>query len=559
MQPVKPVSNRFLNSGIWLAALIACLWLSLPGQSWAAHSPVSPEPDPLQAAPASPSAPFATQIVVTTTLDLDSGSVTKTCGFTGGIYKPASDGCTLRRAILDAAARPPEERPIQISFQIPPTDPNHNLEVTGTWTIQVNAALPPLKTASILDKTGQVTIDGSTQPGGRTNGPPIIIATGDHSLEVESTENVIRYLAFKGGGIISLKEDGNTVENMWMGLSDDGTEIAFRDLTNPQRMAGGGVFVDKSDNNTVRQSVISGAFAPAVYISFGDNNTVTLNRIGTRADGTVPPVPAPSRCLRSLNRDPQNWYGGWGIRLSGSNNTITQNQIAGLHILQSANDTPPTAIEISGADHTVSGNFIGIGAGTPPVGVGVCGQGILVSGSGTNILENFIYASRTGFGSNQGETLNTAILASDSSPTFGQITVRGNRVQNGPGLVYQFGPGIPQLLKLFKPAKITQIDGKMVTGTSGDGSPCPGCIIDFYQDDLNDNQEALSYLGSTTAENDGSFTFEMAAELAEGRGVRTASTTASAGIIGSYLAGTTTVLSELYVPGYNIYLPVILK
>jgi hypothetical protein len=147
-------------------------------------------------------------------------------------------------------------------------------------------------------------------------------------------------------------------------------------------MAGGGVFITANDN-IVQDNVIAGAFAKAVDVGSGvQNNVIQRNRIGTRADGSVPAVPAAAQCLRSFNYDTQNWYGGWGIAISGSNNKVLENRIAGLHILQSANDTPPIAIELFGANHLVQDNVIGVdSAGSQ---VGVCGQGIKVSGSGTH-------------------------------------------------------------------------------------------------------------------------------------------------------------------------------
>ena len=489
----------------------------------------------------SPTVPVATVITVNTSTDLDSGSVTKTCTYTAGTYVAAGDGCTLRRAILEAAARPQSDRPITIGFNLAANDPNKDKEVAGTWTLPIAATLPALKTDTIINKNGQVTIDGDTQPGGRTTGPKIVIATNDNSLEVESTNNVIRNLAFKGGGVIFLKEDGNTVERIWMGLSDDGQSIIFRTPANPLRMAGGGIHIS-SNNNTVQNNVIAGAFARAIDIDGGDNNLITRNLIGTRADGTVPTVATSAQCLRSLSLDPQNWYGGWGIALSGSNNRITQNRLAGLHIIQSQNDTPPMAIEIFGANHEIRANIIGVDSANKRVGV--CGQGIKVSGSGTQILNNIIVGSRTGF--EDGEP--TAILASDSSPLFGQITVRGNLVESGPGKIYEFGPGIPALLRTFNPAKFTNISGTTITGGSGDNSPCPGCLIDFYRDDADEIAEALDHLGSIVADNNGNFSITLTQTLPSGVGVRTSSTTQAAGIIGNYGAGTTTKLSKLYMP-----------
>lgn len=490
---------------------------------------------------AKPLAPAATVITVNTSADLDSGSQTKTCSYTSGVFVAATDGCTLRRAILEAAARPQSDRPIAINFNLAANDPNKDKAVSGTWTLPIAATLPPLKTDTILNKNGQVTIDGDTQPGGRTTGPKIILDTNDNSLQVESTNNLIRNLAFKGGGVIFLKEDNNTVEQIWMGLSDDGQTIVFRTPANPLRMAGGGIFIS-ANNNTVQNNVISGAFARAIDIDGGDNNLVTRNLIGTRADGTVPTVATAAQCLRSLSLDPQNWYGGWGIALSGSNNQILQNRIAGLHIVQSQNDTPPMAIEIFGANHEVRGNVIGIDSAAKRVGV--CGQGIKVSGSGTKLLNNVIVGSRTGF--DEGEP--TAILASDTSPLFGQITVRGNLVENGPGKIYEFGPGIPTVLRAFNPAKFTRLTGTLLAGGSGDNSPCPGCLIDFYRDDDDEIAEAIEYLGNVVADSNGDFTITLTQTLPSGIGIRTSSTTQAAGIIGNYGAGTTTKLSKLYMP-----------
>lgn len=484
-----------------------------------------------------------TTIVIDTSEDLDSGNERTTCTYTqGAIFEAADDGCTFRRALLEAANRPPEDRPIAIEFNLSNEDPNKDLEVSGTWTLPIADTLPALATQSILDITGDVTIDGSTQPGGRSDGPPIIIDTGDFSLEIESTGNVISNLAFKGGGAIFLKEDNNTVENIWMGLSDDGASIVFRTPSQLNRMAGGGIFIT-SDGNTVRNNVISGAFARAVDIgSGGQNNVIQNNLIGTRANGTVPAVPEAAQCLRSLNLDPQNWYGGWGIALSGSNNQVIENRIAGLHRIQTENETPPIAIEIFGSDHDIRNNIIGVdSAGSK---VGVCGQGIKVSGNGTQIVRNQIVGSRIGFE----DAEETAILASDTSPTFGQITVRENLVEDGPGEIYAFSAGIPQVLRQFQPARITSIEGQIVSGSNGAGSPCPGCLIDLYADDGDDVAEALSYLGQAAADSQGNFNLTLSQQLPAGIGIRTSSTTDSAGVIGSFLAGTTTEFSKLYLP-----------
>lgn len=483
-------------------------------------------------------------IVVDTSEDLNPGSNTQTCIYSqGALFVPAGDGCTLRRALRDAAGRPPGDRPIAITFNLAADDPNANLNVAGTWTLLIDGgfALPPLKTQSILDITGNVTIDGATQPGGRSTGPKIIIDTADRSLEVESTGNVIRNLAFKGGGVIFLKQGDNIVENVWMGLSDDGNSIAFRTPGQPVRMAGGGVHIS-SDDNIVRNNVISGAFSRAVDIDGGDNNLIQGNRIGTRADGTVPTVAAAIVCERGLALDPTNWYGGWGIATTGSDNQIVGNRIAGLHIVQSVNDTSPIAIEIFGNTHTVSDNVIGRDSTNKQVGV--CGQGIKVAGNGSQIIDNLIAGSRVGFE----DAVPTAIFSSDSSPTFNGVTVRGNLVINGPGAIYAFGAGVSQPLRVFKSAQITSIVGTAVTGTAGEGSPCPGCLIDIYLDDRDGVAEALEHLGSATANGSGNWSFTLPQALTDSQGLRTISTVQSSGVISGKGAGTSAQNSVLYTP-----------
>lgn len=140
---------------LMIALLVAVpLWAGVPAQATATRSP-GPAQEPV------------TKIIVDTSADLNPGSNTQTCTYSSGaIFVPATDGCTLRRAIREAAARPPADRPIAIVFDLANDDPNANLEVNGTWTLPITAALPPLRTASILNINGQVTIDGATQPAG---------------------------------------------------------------------------------------------------------------------------------------------------------------------------------------------------------------------------------------------------------------------------------------------------------------------------------------------------------------------------------------------------------
>ena len=515
--------------------------------------------DPSNRATARAATSYTTVITVTTTSDTSGDSQTATCYYDGSIYF-STPSCSFRRALVEAMARPAADRPVLIAFNIPVTDTNYSREVSGTWTIMIDADLPALTTEYLVDRdNGLTTIDGDTQPGGRTDDPKIIFLDSDdsdatnYSLEVESGQNTIRNISWRGGGMIFLKEVSgrggyNTVDNVWIGLSDDGQELAFRDPDDKGRLATGGGVKATSDGNTIRNNAIAGAYALAIDIDGGDDNIVESNFVGTRADGTVPSVSEAIKCVRSLTYVPTSWYGGWGIGLSGSRNQIISNTIAGLHRMQTANETPPIALDIYGSDHIIQYNIIGRdGAGSD---VGVCGQGMKVAGDSTEILDNTIVDSKPGFtdASNNNPTKG-AIYVNDSSPTFDQITIRRNVVITSPEEVIEFGPSIPDALRLFEPAQVTQIDGTEVEGTNGDGSPCPGCLIDLYLDDRNDNQEALEWLTSATADSNGDFTATLPRSLTGSEGIRTSSTSQDYFVIGDYGPGTTTDLSELYVPG----------
>lgn len=467
-----------------------------------------------------------------------------TCTYTqGALFFPPGDGlCTFRRAIVEASARPQADRPISIVFDdlLPLSgDPNYD-PATGVVTFPITAALPPLKTDTILDLNGSVTLDG---PALTADGRPRIMIDTDWSLEIESENNILRNIGFHGGGGFLVKEDNNTLEHIMLGLREDGLELEPEDAGDPADLAGSGIFISGS-HVTIRDSVISGTYGKAIDINSGTSNVLIENNfIGTRHDGTVPWVDPAIECARSLTFDPANWYGGWGIAVGGTGHTIAGNTIAGLHITQSANDTPPRALEIFGSGHDIHGNVIG--RDSDGHAVGVCGQGIKVAGHGTEIIDNVIDRSRV----DSEDAVETAILANDSSPTFGEITVQGNVVVEGPGRIFEYGPATSDTLKLYKPAVITDVTGVVVTGSAAPGYPCDSCRIDFYLDDDNGEEEALQHLGSTLAGPTGDFTFNLPAPLPAGYGLRTMSTSQLSGTIPGYGAGTSTEASaEVFLP-----------
>lgn len=478
----------------------------------------------------------------------------RTCTFSNADKQPATDGkCTLRRAIVEASARPQSDRPIAIVFNLAEDDANRNRDADGTWTIVLTDTLPALKPDSPNNLNGQVTLDGATQPGGRNSAPPVLIDTGDRVWEIGSENNQIRNLALVNGGSIRISANDNLVENVWLGLSADGQSIRLRDPADPRRLATQGIVI-LSSGNVVRNNTIVGAFTPAIHVVGNEtsDNQILQNQIGTRADGTVPVVSANIACRRTLTYNSSNWYGGRGISIAGRNHTVSGNRIVGIHIVQAPFDKPPTALSVSGRNHVVDGNFIGLDQ--EDSAIGVCGQAVEISGNGTRVLNNTIVRSRSGFADTAGNALNSTFLADDSSVDFGAITVRANIVDSGPGDVYGFGPLTAAALREFVPARITAITDTLVTGgngidAGGNVSACPNCIVDFYLDDMDEIGETLAHLGSTTAEANGAFTFTLPQPLTANQAIRTASTTTSAGVIGELGAGTTSAFSGLFYTG----------
>lgn len=482
-----------------------------------------------------------TTITVDISGDPNPTSSTQTCTYTeGALFVPAGDGdCSLRRALREASARPDTDRPITIAFDLPAEE-----GVDGVWTIEYSGALLQLFRKNMSIAGGQVILDGVSQPGGRdpAEGPPVMIDTNDFSFEVRVPGNEIRNLGFYGGGSIILYQDDNLIENIWMGLNAEGTEIVFRTPAQPNRMAGGSIDINSS-NNIVRNNVIAGANQPrAVDIDGGTtNNLIENNLIGMRADGTVP---TPFECSGGTY-DPSFWFGGEGIRIGGTGQQILDNRIAGLDLVRSANDSGPTAIESFGNNHEIRDNIIGIDAQGNKVGV--CGYAIKVADQGSNVIDNRIYGSGVSF-----EDDNPTAIG--FSGTTSRITVRGNLIEAGPGRLYSYIGQTGGALRQFDSGRITGIDGLTVTGTNGQRtvannlviSECPNCVIDFYLDNNDEVDEALEYLGETTADASGNFTFTLPAPLEPGFGLRTMSTTQGPNIIGNLGTGTTAPNSKLY-------------
>jgi hypothetical protein len=505
-------------------------------------------------------ATYNTTITVTSGTDPDD-SRSKTCS--------GEAVCTLRRAIVEARGLSPEDRPVLINFDIPEDPAEGYNSSLGAWEIDLHTTTDINVFRRYL--TGQVTIDGSTQPGGRSDGPKIILIgpgsgqkTGLNLGETQSQNgNTIRGLGMQNfDPHININSDQNTVEGCWFGLSSDGMTLTSGDDTKPE----GGTAISLSetaDQTIIRNNKFAGFFGPAVAIR-GKENEFAGNWVGMRADGTVP---IPSR----FDKHPctgNTWAGGTGITVSGDGHQIggpdqvDGNRFAGLYLDISGESEPPFAIQSSGTDddNLIQNNIIGleVSGGT----IGVCGRGIKLSGGpkGTQVISNTIV-----------ETGLSAILMNDSiiEDRLNGNTLRGNVIRregNWPGeqgdntfpeAAIAYGAGVPDPLRSFTPAQITAIDGTSVNGTSGTGSDCPLCTIELFLDDRDTVVEALESLALVTADGDGNWTAALPAPLKEGEALRTMSTVPDDWTISDLEAGTTSNLSVLYVEGYQIFLPLV--
>ncbi|MBN1657286.1 MAG: hypothetical protein JXA93_02740 [Anaerolineae bacterium] len=465
---------------------------------------------------------YATVITVTSSLDPDT-SLSKTCYAGTSPEAP----CTLRRAFVEANLTS-IARPVLIKFSIPLADPGY-VEELGIWRIELAAALPVLRES-------QITIDGQTQNeiGGRTTAPPIYVQGSD--IVDTSTMLLVRYLALADGKFNVW--DSSTVEYNWTGLAEDGESVYYVD-GNPQLANGAGINIS-GENNTVRNNVTASSDGTSLDVN-GSDNLVVGNFVGTNARGTLPDVPFHRRCHTDARFD--NWFTGNGIVV---HNTANRNQIGGptpaernviagmLFANDSPTSTPPVAVNILGDQTLVQNNYIGLDVDGHELWT--CGTAVVIDGEFNQFLDNAIVnAGVSGF------SINGNYISLDA------ITLQGNVIINTPGALV-FGPGVPSAWQNFNPAQITSLEGTAVGGTSGADSPCAHCVVELFLDDGDDQVEALESLVTTTADASGHWAAVLPRALADGEGLRTASTTADWDQIPSFEAGTTTRFSDLY-PG----------
>ena len=476
--------------------------------------------------------------------------------------------CTLRRAIVDTRWLSPSQLPVLIEFDIPPDAAEGYDSTLGVWEIQVHSTT---ELYAFRRLKGQVTIDGSTQSGGRTEGPKIVLIGPSRRIggivmgDVAGDDaTVIRGLAMQDFDThLYVNHDHNVIEDCWFGLSSDGTTLTSGDDTEAE---GGSAIAlsEEADRNTIRNNKFAGFFGASVAIR-GEENVFAGNWVGLRADGSVPLPPQFDKhpCMGNT------WAGGSGITVSGDGHQIggpdssDGNRFAGLYLDIFEQSEPPFAIQLAGADdeNLIQNNVIGLDAFDATVGI--CGRGIKLTGGNqnTHVVGNILV-----------ETGLSAILMNDS-PVMDRLngnTLRGNVIKRESGwpeeqgdntfpeAAIAYGSGVPDALRNFMPARITNISGVSVTGTSGSGSPCPHCTVEVFLDDTDAVVEALRSLAVATADAQGDWSARLAAPLQEGQALRTMSTVPDDWTITWLDEGTTSNLSRLY-GGSRIYLPLVLR
>lgn len=493
--------------------------------------------------------PYATTITVNSTADPDNND-SSTC--------LNASPCTLRRAVIQARNA---EKPVLIAFDIPTSDPGYNATLQ-IWRIQFSG-ISSTSQAALRYLNGDITIDGTTQPNGRAAGPKIILAgptTGQRDgIKLGETafqnNNVLRGLGFQNfSDHVYVNSDANLIEGNWFGLSNDG-QLPYVRNGNPEDGSGssGVALSDGVSGNSIRNNYFLGFDGVAVALR-GEDAVLQDNYIGTNAGGLVPG----KQTAPSLICTPVDWLGGGGISMDGPRHLVQGNIIAGLRQEIFSMSTQPDAVTVGSTcdDCVVQENKIGLDA--LDGAIGVCGQGIDISNTERVMLRNNTLV----------DTKNAAIFINGALSDAN--TLRGNIIRRSTPWTQPEGAAkaddailrysnLPDAFEFFNPAKVTSIKGVAVSGTAGDGNPCPNCLIELFLDDDDGITEALQSLGTTTANSSSNWSFTLAAPLAPGEGIRTTSTTAQYNTIPGMGAGATVGLSRLYIAGAKVFLPLMRK
>ena len=469
--------------------------------------------------------------------------------------------CTLRRAVIQARGLSAAQKPVLIAFNIPATADEGYVASQQIWKIQFGG-ISSAANAALRYLNGSIIIDGSTQPGGRTSGPKIILVgpgTGQWDglkLGESGTQNAneILNLGFQNFKThIYVNSASNIIQNNWFGLNDAGNGIVLRGGGENDGSGNTGVSVGANiSNNVIRYNVFTGLAGVAAALN-GNDTTFSNNYIGTIANGTVPAKETdPTLICKQWD-----WLGGSGISISGNRNVVEDNVIAGVRIAV----VPPTiqadAIRMGGDNHIIRNNRIGLDVNNSEVGV--CGRGIyLLSGTEFNQIttNRIIRPELSAISLNDTPTVSTSDANTLRGNVVKKLTPWGQIDGNpSPEDAIQMTTSLPLAFRNFKPAQVTSIVGTAVSGTAGAGSPCPNCIVELFLEDIDGINEALQSLAVVTANSSGNWSATLPAPLAADQGLRTTSTSAANNTIPGMSSGTTTGLSVLYTAVQKVYVP----
>lgn len=412
-------------------------------------------------APTARPALAATYTVNSTADTADANTADGVCDAGGGV-------CTLRAAIAQANAA---AGPHTINFNISTGDSGYN-STLGTWKIRVGATTSA--TLPIISSSG-VTIDGTSQSGGRASGMKIeldgsALTFGERALlEMTSSGNTIKGLVvnrlisgvFSTGGIgifiDGASANSNTITGNWIGLDADGVTAAGNSFV--------GVYVINGDSNVIRGNTIAGNGNPTLTTGadvviglFSDNsgadpangNIVAGNQIGINAAGTAKPTggspldgilvafrvtntiiggatAADRNIISGHNASGGSLGNRSAIRVQGNGNsgTVIQGNYIGTDVSGTAAIANTNGVTVRNATGPVriSSNIISGNGGN-----GVNLEANISSVTGVTVQDNIIGLSASGAG--LGNTLSGVALLRSGSNDLGvdTTTVRGNTI-----------------------------------------------------------------------------------------------------------------------------------
>jgi hypothetical protein len=289
---------------------------------------------------------------------------------------------TLRQAIMDANAATGSNL---IAFNIS----------AAARTIRPLSELPPI--------TGQVSVDGTTQPG--YSRLPLIVLEGNkagtaNGLTFQGSGDSIKALVIsdfsQGAAIILGGPGGDSVANCWIGTDATGTSGVLNrvgiSITSPNNVVGGSGAVNTIGHDTT-----------GIQID-GDNNVIAANRIGTDATGSFALNNVTGVAITGSNNTVGGMASAAGNLISGntegvsldpasSGNLILGNKV-GLDLSGLSTLGNVTGVHVSGTNNTVGGTVAGAGN----VISGNTGKGVLLDGGSGNVVAgNRIGIDPTGF------------------------------------------------------------------------------------------------------------------------------------------------------------------